>query len=144
MSFASSESSENDCLLVSNEITTIKTKDGWCITIVLVTKDTAKASGTKEGTKYLTRQDSDGNIVWRYGFTATFSYVSGVSAVCTNASYSVENNSSIWSFSDGSTFISGNIAYGYGKFERKLLGLIVLETNNIETSITCDVYGNLS
>lgn len=143
-SFASSKITATDCVFDCNEIKTIKTDDGGCISIVLVTKNSTKASGIKDGTKYVTRQDSNGNIVWRYGLTATFSYIPGVSSTCTNATYSVENNSSIWSFSDGSTSISGNVAHGYGKFERKLLGLIVLETNNIDISLTCDTYGNLS
>ena len=143
--YSSAESVTSDVITVSNYTELIQTDDGGYISVTLVSNDgQTRASDTKQGSKYVTRRDSDGNIVWEYTLSASFSYVYGESSVCTDVTYSVENNSSIWFFSNGSTAKSENEAYGYGKFERKLVGLIVLETVNIDISITCDIYGNLS
>ena len=87
--------------------------------------------------------NSSNEIEWEYFLTATFSYVYGVSATCTNASYSYTIYDDSWKFSDGSTSRSGATAYGYGTFKNKFL-FVTTKTVEIDLSMTCDVYGNLS
>ena len=143
--YASTEVATSDILTVSDSTELIQTDDGGYISVTLVSNSVqTRSTDTKQGEKYVTKYDSDGNVLWKYTISASFSYVYGQSSVCTDATYSVENNSSIWYFSNGSTEKSENVAHGYGKFEQKMLGLIVVETVNIDISITCDIYGNLS
>ena len=143
--YASSEAVTSDVITVSDYTELIQTDDGGYISVTLISNSVqTRSTDTKQGEKYVTKYDSDGNVLWVYTLSASFSCVYGESSVCTDVTYSVENNSSIWFFSNGSTAKSGNEACGYGKFERKLIGLIVLETVNIDISITCDIYGNLS
>ena len=143
--YASSEAVTSDIISVNDYTELIQTDDGGYISVTLVSNDVqTRAATTKQGNKKVTKYDSDGAILWEYTLSATFSYVYGESSVCTDATYSVDNNSSIWFFSNGSTAKSGNVAYGYGKFDRKLIGLIVVETVNIDISVTCDIYGNIS
>lgn len=87
--------------------------------------------------------NASNEIEWEYTLTATFSYVYGVSATCTNADYSYTIYDDSWKFSDGSTSRSGATAYGYGTFKNKFL-FITTKTVEIDLSMTCDVYGNLS
>ncbi len=98
---------------------------------------------TVSGNKVATFTDSSGNVEWKYTLTASFSYVKGSSSTCTNASYTKEIYESMWSFSNGSATRSGNSANGKGKFVYKIL-FITGKTCNIDLSITCDTYGNLS
>ncbi len=90
-----------------------------------------------------TRKDSDGNIIWKYTLYGTFTYVPGVSSVCTAATYRYEINDDAWSFSDGSATKSGNMAIGKGVFKRKTL-FITTNTANIDISLTCYIYGNVT
>ncbi len=104
---------------------------------------TLATSTTLSRGKDVTYTDSNGNLEWKYTLTATFSYVSGVSSTCTKASYSQTINDSSWSFSDGSATKSGNTAYGKGTFKHKVL-FITTKTYNIDISMTCDKYGNVT
>lgn len=92
--------------------------------------------------KDVTYQDSDGNLVWKYTLTGTFSF-DGSSSACTNASYTQSIYDSIWTFSDGSATKSGNVATGKGKFVSKFL-FITVKTYNIDIHLTCDKYGNVT
>lgn len=105
---------------------------------------TDSAKYTKKGRKFATRYNSDGQIVWQYILEGTFSVINGVSANCTDSSYSTDIRISNWSFSDGNATKSGNKATGVGTFKYKRLWIVVTETVKIDLSITCDVNGNLS
>ncbi len=96
-------------------------------------------SGSREA--YFT--DGSGNLEWEYTLSASFSFIRGKSAYCSNASYSNSTYDSSWTFSDGSATESGSTAYGKGKYVKHILGMTV-NTYNIDLSISCDVYGNLS
>ena len=67
----------------------------------------------------------------------------GVSATCTNATYTQTINDGYWHFSDGNAYAENNVAHGLGTFKKKVL-FITLKTYNIDISVTCDAYGNLS
>lgn len=90
-----------------------------------------------------TYKDSDGVLQWKYTLTGTFSYTSGVSSTCTKASYTYNVYDSGWSFSDGAATKSGNKATGTGTFKFKVL-FVTLKTYNINISLTCDTYGNVT
>lgn len=128
----------------------IRQDDGGYIVIELVTVNnnsafsTLSTTYTRTGSKTFTKYDSDDDLEWQYTLTGTFSVVSGVSATCTNATYTTNIEASKWSFSNGSATRSGNTAYGVGTFKYKLLGFIVTDTVDIDISITCNEYGTLS
>ena len=128
----------------------IYTDDGGYIAIELVTygkkqcgEDRSLTSYTVNGDKNVSKYNSSNELIWRYTLYGTFSVENGVSAACTNASYDTVVNASSWSFSDCAATASGNTAYGVGTVKNKFL-FITLETVEIDISISCDVYGNLS
>lgn len=98
---------------------------------------------TKSGSKTYTMCNSSGNVLWKFTVHGTFSVNAGVSATCTNTSYSTSNIASGWSLKSGSSYASGNKAIGDGTFEHKVL-FIVTETKSCHVVLTCDVNGNLS
>lgn len=125
--------------------------NGSYITITLVTQDiyplslssTNSTPFTKTGNKVVACNDKNGNLEWEYTLFAEFSVVEGVSATCTSATYTQTIYAKDWSFSNGNATKSGNTAYGIGTFKQKFL-FVTIETANIDISISCDVYGNLS
>ncbi len=136
--------------LVVNSSPIIYLEDGSYITTelreeIFVVNDSVLRSEslTKKGSKTVTYRDSNGNVDWEYILSGEFAFVEGVSAICTNATYTVHIYNDDWSFSNGSATKSSNVAYGVGTFKKKLL-FITTKTVNIDISITCDVNGNLS
>ena len=125
--------------------------NGGYITITLVVDDlpslsrssSKSASYTRFGEKSVASNDASGNLEWEYTLFGEFFVVEGVSAVCTNASYSENIYKSGWSFSDGDATQSGNTAYGVGTFKKKVL-FITVDTVNIDVQLSCDINGNLS
>ena len=134
-----------------NKTEIVYLNNGSYITITLIAKDistlsltsTNSATFTKAGNKVVTCRDKKGNLEWEYTLFAEFSVVENVSATCTSATYSQTIYASDWSFSNGNATKSGNTAYGVGTFKRKVL-FVTVDTANIDISISCDVYGNLS
>ena len=98
---------------------------------------------TKSGSKTYTMRNSSGDVLWKFTVHGTFSVNVGVSATCTNTSYSTSNIASGWSLKSGSSYASSNKAIGDGTFEHKVL-FIVTETKSCHVVLTCDVNGNLS
>ena len=98
---------------------------------------------TKSGSKTYTMRNSSGDVLWKFTVHGTFSVNAGVSATCTNTSYSTSNIASGWSLKSGSSYASSNKAIGDGTFEHKVL-FIVTETKSCHVVLTCDVTGNLS
>ena len=142
----------NDIALDNQNTTEIIYLDnGSYITITLITQDisplslesTNSTSFTKTGNKVVTCNDKNGNLEWEYTLFAEFSVVEGVSATCASATYTHAIYNNDWSFSNGNATKSGNTAYGVGTFKRKVL-FVTTNTSNIDISISCDVYGNLS
>lgn len=98
---------------------------------------------TRSGTKTVENRSDDDELLWQYKLTGTFTVVEGVSATCTNATYTQTINDGYWHFSDGNAYAENNVAHGLGTFKKKVL-FITLKTYNIDISVTCDAYGNLS
>ena len=126
---------DNGCYI----ITTLITQDISTLSLVSTNSNTF----TKTGNKVVACHDKDGNLEWEYTLFAEFEVVEGVTATCTSATYTQTIYASDWSFSNGNATKSGNTAYGVGTFKRKVL-FITVDTANIDISISCDVYGNLS
>ena len=101
-------------------------------------------SYSKEGKRTVTKTGNDGKVLWTYTLIAEYWIEEGISVRCTKADYSTSINNSSWSFSDGSSTYSGNIAYGKGKFTYKVLWLFPTQDVNIDIKLSCDSYGNLS
>ena len=98
---------------------------------------------TKTGNQVVSVFSGDDELLCQYTLYGEFEVVSGVSAVCISATYTQNIYASGWTFSDGQAYKSGNTAYGLGKFTKKVL-LITTKVVDIDISITCDIYGNLS
>lgn len=113
------------------------------VTIIEETTNARATASTKTGAKDVTRTKSNGDLAWKYTLTATFSYVSGTSSTCTSASYTKNIYDTSWEFSNGSATKSGNVATGKGTFKDKVL-FVTTQTQNINITITCDTYGNLT
>ena len=128
--------------------TIIHYTDGSTLTISSVRLNdqaTALVSTAKSisADRVVTYEDADGVLQWNYTLYGTFSYVSGVSSTCTNASYTHEIFDSGWDFSEGSASRSGNKALGHGIYKLKFL-FVTIKTYTIDISLTCDVYGNVT
>ena len=87
--------------------------------------------------------NSDGELEWKYTLYATFSFTYGVSATCTNASYSQTIYQGNWTFSNGNATASGATARGVGHYEKKFL-FITIQSADVDITLTCDKYGNLT
>ena len=83
-------------------------------------------------------------IEWTYILSATYELVEGVSVTCTSSDYSYSISKSQWKFSDGNSYYENNVAHGKGTFKYKVFGFITSTTINLDVTLTCDVYGNLS
>ena len=135
---------ENE-VVVSREI--IYNPDGSYTEIVVTEKinnimpcaETYTKSGTKNGHRY----DENGKLKYTFTVHGTFTVRAGVSATCTNASYSTSNIASGWSLDSASTGKSANKAIGNATFKYKVL-LITSKTEDISVTLSCDGNGNLS
>jgi len=135
-------------LKVTSSTEYIPLPDGGYIVVVLNGGSAEAAPGgnrsyTVNDSKSVMRYNADNDLIWQYTLYGTFSVEYGVSAVCTNATYSTVSNSSFWTFSDCSATASGNTAYGAGTVKDKFL-FITLETVIIDIHLTCDIYGHTS
>lgn len=122
-------------------------EDGSYIIISIFEEETlplqARTPSTKTATKHVIKYDKDDVTLWEYILEGTFSIEIGRSAVCTNASYTVDIYKDSWKFSDGDAYTLNNIGYGVGTFKKKLLG-VTIQTVEIDLSISSDIYGNIS
>ena len=92
--------------------------------------------------KYVTYEDDNGNLEWKYTLSGSFSYQIGLYATCCSASYSQIIYDNDWSFSNGSATATGAVARGLGEFIKTLL-FITIKDVDIDITLTCDVYGNV-
>ena len=100
-------------------------------------------SSSKSGSKKFNYYNNDDELLWTHVQKGTFTYEHGISSQCTSASYSYSINDSSWSLDSGSAWKSGNESKGTATFVKKVL-FITTKTKEINTSLKCDVYGNLS
>ena len=133
----------NDLILVSENIEYFN--DGsYIITKVHESLPVLNRDGTytKAGSNEQTYYDGD-TLSWKYTLTGYFTINPGVSCVCYNSTYSTDIYSNYWSFHDPYNYYSANTAYGEGTFKKRIL-FITISTIDINLSVSCDAYGNIS
>lgn len=119
-------------------------EDGSYTIITIKQSPSARASSyTKVGEKIVNLYNSNDELQWTYTLIGTFTVTSGVSAVCTNSTYSCEIYIDSWSLTAHNNYYSGNKAYGTATLKRKVL-FITTNTHDIEGDIACDINGNIS
>lgn len=133
--------------LINDETTTtvICLDDGYYIVTKITSNPVISRSSTftKTGSKVVTVYSGDDEVLCEYTLYGEFQVVSGVSAVCTSATYTQNIYAGGWTFSGGQATKSGATAYGVGKFTKKILFITTKEVD-IDISFTCDVYGNIT
>lgn len=131
-----------------NDTTVVLYEDGSKLTISLApaeqTYSTLSSTSSiipwKKEAKF---ENSNGEVEWIYTLHATFSYVKGVSSVCTDAYYTQTIYQGNWTFSNGAATKSGNTARGTGNYIKKVL-FITTKDIDLDITITCDIYGNIN
>lgn len=140
--FAVSAESE---VVVSREV--IYNPDGSYTEIVVTEKISnimpRAETYTKSGSKSISGKTANGNTAYTFTLHGTFTVRAGVSATCTNVSYSTSNIASGWNLDSASTGKSANKAIGNATFKYKVL-LITTQTEDISVTLSCDGNGNLS
>ena len=132
-----------------NDSTVILYEDGSRLTITRSTGDATPCGYASSDSNTISKrieaqfENSDGEVEWIYTLYATFSYVTGVSSVCTDAYYEQTIYQGNWTFSNGSATKSGNTARGIGNYIKKFL-FITAKDIDIDLTMTCDKYGNVT
>ena len=98
---------------------------------------------TKTGTRTQTAKNSSNVTLYSFTVKGTYTVNPGVSATCTASSYSHTISNSDWYLDSASASRTGNKAMATGTFKRKIL-FIVVETQVLSPTLTCDKNGNLS
>lgn len=96
----------------------------------------------KAGSKVYRYRNADGVVLWTLTVSGEFRVIEGASVTCTSASCSTAIYNDAWSCTRKSASPSGNQAVANGVFEMRVLG-IVISTENVNVTLSCDPYGNL-
>ena len=132
-----------------NDSTVILYEDGSRLTIIRSTGDTTPCGYASTDSNTVSKrieakfENSGGEVEWIYTLYATFSYLTGVSSVCTHAYYEQTIYQGNWTFSNGAATKSGNTARGTGNYIKKFL-FITSKDIDIDLTMTCDKYGNVT
>lgn len=102
----------------------------------------SKASGGVTSSKSYYFVNNNNVLEWRVTLTASFTF-DGTSATCTSASSVTTVYQGNWSESSNNTYPSYNSAIAQVTVVRKVL-FIVVETQNVFLTITCDGNGHVS
>lgn len=139
----------------SAEPTTVQSADGSTVTYledgsvltvspvyVTETNSLARVTKTASAKRVATYSDASGNLEWKYTLNASFAYDDGKYAACILAQYSHEIYGNGWKFSNGAATSTDNVARGTGQFKKTIL--FVTKTQNVDLTLTCDTYGNIT
>lgn len=96
----------------------------------------------KAGSKVYRYRNADGEVLWTLTVSGEFRIIEGASVTCTSASCSTAIYNDAWSCTRKSASPSGNQAVANGQFQKTLLGIVV-DTENVNVTLSCDPYGNL-
>ena len=96
----------------------------------------------KAGSKVYRYRNADGEVLWTLTVSGEFRVIEAASVTCTSASCSTAIYNDAWSCTRKSASPSGNQAVANGVFEMTVLG-IVISTENVNVTLSCDPYGNL-
>lgn len=97
---------------------------------------------TKTGSKVDRYVSTEGETVWSLTVHGEFRIIEGASVTCTSASCSTAIYNDAWNCTRKSASPSGNQAVANGQFQKTLLGIVV-DTENVNVTLSCDPYGNL-
>ena len=86
--------------------------------------------------------DANGVILWSATLTGTF-YYDGTVSYCTNSSCTTSVQHGNWSETANTPSYAGNAAFASVTMVRKVL-FIVVQTENLNLTLTCDANGNVS
>lgn len=139
---AAENESFEELVLVSENVEYLEDGSSIITTVYEEVVTTRSNLYTKTGTKERVYTDADGNIVWSLTVHGEFRVIEGASVTCTSASCSSTIYNDNWSCTRKSASPSGNQAVANGVFEKTLLG-IVISTENVNVTLSCDPYGNL-
>ena len=137
---------------VTNETEYIYLSDGSVIVSTLVVEDVATSDAQtraisygKKGSRTVSCYDDEEEteLEWSFTFTAYFWVNEGIHAECNNTEYSYQIVNDNWSISDDYTRDDGATGYAHAIFKEKFL-FVTINTVEVDFSITCDIYGNLS
>lgn len=118
-------------------------EDGSYTVTTIKQSPTGRASTyTIIGNKHVDLYNSKDEIQWAYTLIGTFVVNQGVSAVCTESTYSSVVYEKSWSLTAHDNSYSNNIARGTATYKKKVL-FITTNTHDIEAAIGCDVNGNV-
>ena len=138
-----SESEESGELVLVSE--TVKYLEDGSSIITSVYEEVVQTRSnlyTKTGSKVDRYVSTEGETVWSLTVHGEFRIVEGASVTCTSASCSTAIYNDAWSCTRKSAFPSGNQAVANGQFQKTLLGIVV-DTENVNVTLSCDPYGNL-
>lgn len=117
-------------------------EDGSYAVITIIEELDNSRATVKSGSKVYTYSGSNGETLWTYKITGTFSYT-GSTSTCTavSDSYTISNDN--WHMSSHSCSRSGNTANGTVTMKYKFLG-ITTDTVTKNLSLSCSASGTLS
>lgn len=120
-------------------------EDGSSVTTTITQLETnylTRATKTITGSKTKTVKNGDGDVLYKFKVTGTFTVNEGVSSTCTAVSCSASNLASGWSLDSSSTSKSGNKASATGIFKYTVLFISI--TQETTATLSCDKNGVLS
>lgn len=137
--------------LSKNEIVVSETteyfEDGSSITTTITQEisnlGTYATTKTVSGSKIHTAKNADGEVMYKFKITGTFTVNVGVSATCTAVSCSASDCTNGWELDSYTTSKSDNTAKARGTFKKKTL-FITTNTINVPLTLSCDSNGVLS
>ena len=111
--------------------------------VIRVEETVSLRSTVKTGNKHYNYYHANGTLLWRVTLTGTFEYTYGVSSTCTKASHKETIYDSNWSVGSATAYKSGNTAYADVTMDQRGLGILVYH-KNVNLTLSCDKYGNLT
>ena len=141
--WADDGSSVNNLELVSESVEYYEDGSSLVISVYEETVRTRSDLYNRVGRKVYKYRDANGTVLWSFAATGEFRVLEGASVTCISASCSAEVFHEAWACTRRYAETSGSWAIANGEFERSLLGIVV-SSESVEVSLTCDVYGNLS
>lgn len=116
-------------------------EDGSYLVITIQVTE-ARSTTSKMGTKTYQHYGSDGTVQWQAVLRGIF-YYDGTTSNCTSSVCDVTIYNSEWYTASKNVKTSGNSALAYLTMERTRYGVVV-DSKQINMSLSCDANGNLS
>ena len=115
--------------------------------VITITQEVSKTTrGTvynTSGSKSYVHIGTSGEELFRFTVHGTFTVTTGVNAMCTASSYSVNIFNDAWSNKSASTYEYSNQAIGNATFIKKVL-FVTTDTETPQVILSCDANGQLS